>query len=538
MLALALSAAACTKVTLTGGPAAGRPAALHGVLRVGAYEDLDSLNPLVSLQSFVGDVAEMIFSGLLQYDDRGNLVPDAARAVPSHRNGGISADGRTITYHLRRNLFFSDGIPLTSADVKFTWLQIMNPRNNTPNRVPADQVVSMETPDAATVVVHLRSPSAPFVSLFLHTGAAPNGAILPRHLLWRYADLNRIPFNVHPVGSGPFVVVSWEPGNRLLLRANARYWRGAPRLKEIDYRIIPNQNTLLTALRSHEIDLYYDAPETQYATLKATAGYSVTLTPGPFVEHVRFNCRRPALRDARVRQAIAYAIDWRRLVSDVYLGLDVPAMADQRPGSWAYDPTVKQYPHDLERAKRLFAQAGWRPNGVGLLEKDGELLRLTIVSVAGVSTRQKAEQVMQQDLRAVGVDLNIRNYPANEIFATYAGDGILTRGRFDLALVALNVEPDPDDTINFGPGELPPKGQNRSFYVDAEIGRWQRAANAHYERPVRKAYYRLIQRRIHDALPIHGIVWTSTIDALSTDLHGFRPGSPVSDFWNAYEWSI
>ncbi|MBC5824021.1 MAG: peptide ABC transporter substrate-binding protein [Candidatus Eremiobacteraeota bacterium] len=509
-----------------------------GVLRVGSFEDLDNLNPLVSLQSFVGDVEEMIFSGLVQYDDHGSLVPDAAVAIPTRANGGISADGRTIIYHLRRNIYFSDGSPLTSADVEFTWSQIMNPRNNTPNRVPADEVLSMDTPDERTVVVHLRSPSAPFVGLFLHNGGTPNGAILPKHLLDRYGDLNRIPYNTHPIGSGPFVVTSWEPGSLLLLRANPRYWRGPPRLKEIDYRIIPNQNTLLTAVRSHEVDLYYSAPESQYATLVATHGYRVTKSPGQFLEHVRFNCARPLLRDVRVRRAIAYAIDWQRLVRDVYQNLDVAAMADQRPGSWANDPAVAPYPHDLARAQSLLSSAGWHRGSRGTLEKDGQPLRLTIISVAGATTREKAEQVMQQDLRAAGIDLEIRNYPANEVFATYAGNGILTRGRFDLALVALNVEPDPDDTINFGPDQLPPKGQNRSFYVDPEIGRWQAAARTAYERGERRKYYWMIQQRIHDALPIHGIVWTSTIDAVNADLKNFRPGAPVSDFWNAYAWSI
>ncbi|HKW45413.1 MAG TPA: ABC transporter substrate-binding protein, partial [Candidatus Eremiobacteraceae bacterium] len=291
----------------------------HGVLRIGSYEDLDSLNPVLSDELFVTGICQFIYSGLIDYDNRGLPVPDAALAVPTKVNGLISRDGQTITYHLRHGILFSDGVPLTSADVKFTYEQIMNPANNVPYRQPYDQVRSIDTPDPYTVVVHLKEPSAPFVGTFMHNGIV--GAIVPKHLLGSLADLNHASFNNHPVGSGPFIVKSWQPGSLLDLTANPHYWRGPPRLHEIQFEIIPNQNTLLTLVRSGGIDLYFSAPESQAQALDAAQGFHVTAVPNMNYEHIAFNCSRPPFDDVRVRRAMAYAIDWRRLQHNAYRGI-------------------------------------------------------------------------------------------------------------------------------------------------------------------------------------------------------------------------
>lgn len=539
LAAMVIASAGCTKIqTSTGGVGvAGNPSTIHGVLRIGSYEDLDSLNPVESSQSFVTDVDQMVFSGLIDYDDHVNAIPDVALQVPTQQNGGISADGKTIVYHLRKGVLFSDGVALTSADVKYTWQQIMNPNNNLPYRFPYDDVASIDTPDPLTVVVHLKDPKASFTANFMRNGNV--GSILPQHLLRGYADLNRIPFNTHPVGSGPFVVARWEPGVLLDLVANPRYWRGPPHLHEVRYQIIPSQNTLLTSVRGHDTDMYYDAPEVQYATLKALPGVRVTAVPNMTFEHLDFNCRRYPLNDVRVRQAIAYAIDWKKLANDVYFGLDLPGMADIPPTIWAYDPSVQPYPHDLAKARALLASAGWLPGPTGALQHNGQPFDISIATVSGVTSRAKAEELMQQDLRAVGIALEIHNFPADILFATYGNNGVLARGRFDLSLFAWEYTvPDPDNTLTIGPDQLPPQGENYTFYVDPDIGFWQHEGQRYYDRARRRPFYVKIQQRIHAAVPIHTIVWRSNIDAVNTDLKNFKPAPAVSDFWNSYEWEI
>ena len=533
-VAVAALVSGCTKVTEN----VAEPAiATSGVLRVGSYEDLDSLNPVLSNELFVTSVCQFIYSGLIDYDDHGAPVPDVALEVPTLANGLISRDGRRITYRLRHGVLFSDGVPLTSADVKYTYDQIMNPRNNVPYRQPYDEVSSIDTPDPYTVVVHLREPSAPFVGTFMHNGVV--GSILPKHLLASLGDLNHADFNNHPVGSGPFVVKAWQPGSLLDLAANPRYWRGLPKLREIKFEIIPNQNTLLTLVRSGAIDLYFDAPETQAAALKAAAGYHVTAVPTMDYEHIAFNCARPPFDDAVVRRAIAYAIDWRRLQRDAYEGIGHEGMTDVSPLSWAYDPTVRDYPHDPAKARSLLAQAGWKPGGDGVLVRDGSRFSVTIASVTGVTTRLDVEQLIQADLANVGVAVDVHNYPANLLFAPLGASGILASGKYDMALYGWSYTvPDPDDTSTLGPDSVPPNGVNYAAYVDRQLGAWQRDARMSYDPAVRKAFYEKIQRRIHDQVPIYTIVWRANVNAVSDRMRNFRPAPAISDFWNSYEWEI
>jgi peptide/nickel transport system substrate-binding protein len=528
----------CTKISTSVGPSGGaNPWTLHGVLRIGSYEDLDQLNPLLSNQLFVSDVAQMVFSGLIDYDDHGNPVPDVALAYPTQANGGVSKDGKTIAYHLRHNVKFSDGVPLTSADVKFTWQQIMNPDNNVAVRYPYDDIASIDTPDPYTVIVHLKAPLAFLVATFMRNGTI--SAILPKHLLEGNANLNKVAYNTHPIGSGPFVIDRWEPGVGLELKPNPYYWRGPPKLKRISYRIIPDQNTLLTGVRSHDIDFYFDAPEAQYALLKGTAGVRVTARPNQNFEHIEFNCAKPPLDDARVREAIAYAIDWQELAEKVYLGIDIPGFGDTPPTSWAFDSSVKQYPHDLDKAKALLAQAGWTPGADGILQKNGQPFRISITTVTGIPTRAKVEQVVQADLKDVGIALDIRNYHANILFATYGFNGVLSRGKFDMSLFAWSYSvPDPDDTQTLGPDQLPPIGTNYTFYADKVIGDAQEGGRVNYDRATRTKFYDVLQHHVHDVIPRHTIVWRANIDAVNTDMKNFKPAPAVSDFWNSYEWDI
>jgi peptide/nickel transport system substrate-binding protein len=506
------------------------------VLRIGVARDIDTLNPVLSAQAGVTDLDQLIFSGLIRYDDHGEAVPDVALAVPTQANGGISADGRTITYHLRPNVRFSDGVPLTADDVVFTWHAILNHANNVPYVFPNDQAESVIARDAHTVVVHLKAPSAPFIAQFMRDGN--QGAILPKHLLAAAANLNRLPYNLQPVGSGPFVVAHYTPGVGVELIANPLYWAGRPKLDRISYRIIPNENSLLIALQTHAIDLYWGAPEQQVRSLRALDGVHVDAVPSYQFEQIAFNARRAPFDDVHVRQAAAYAIDWATLSSRVYLDVDLPGVGDVFPGSWAADPSVKRYPHDLDKARALLDAAGWHLGPDGIRSRNGARLEADIVTVTGIITRANAEVLIQQNLRDIGMDVQVRNAPASMLFSAYAAGGTLAAGKFDLAIYSWVKVPDPDDTETIGPDRVPPAGANFSGVRDPELGRLQRAGTASYDRRVRKAIYAKIQRRIQELVPYQTIVWRANVDVYNDDLRNFRAVPALSDFWNAAEWSI
>jgi peptide/nickel transport system substrate-binding protein len=507
-----------------------------GHLRIGVLRTIDNLNPLLSGSAAVTDLAQFLFSGLIRFNDHGEAIPDAAEVVPTRENGGISADGLTITYHLRPGVRFSDGTPLTSADVVFTFQQILNPRNNVPFHRPYDLAKSVVAPDPRTIVVHLKAPTASFVSGFFLCGV--QGGILPKHLLAGKADLNTDPYNVKPIGSGPFMVEHYETNTTLEMVPNPYWFGGKPGLAHITYRIIPSENTLLIGLRTHDIDFYYSAPEQQYRELRSLEGIATSAKPSSSFEMVAFNTRRAPFSDPRLRQAVARGIDWQGLARTVYLNVDLPDWGDIFPLYWAYTQQPDRNGYDPAAARAMLTAAGWLPGPDGIRERNGVRLQVELRTVAGVIVRENAEVLIQQQLRAIGVDVLVHNASANLMFAPYGAGGLLASGKFDLGIYAWTQNPDPDDSETIGPGSVPPLGGNYSGLADAEIGRLQAAANATYDRSERRALYAKLERRIGELVPFHTIVWRAYIDGWNDDLHGVRQASSLSDFWNVGSWTI
>ncbi|HTD36498.1 MAG TPA: peptide ABC transporter substrate-binding protein [Candidatus Limnocylindrales bacterium] len=536
-------AALALLVSVPGTPGASRAAAAGrhpwtdpGHLRIGVLRTIDNLNPLLSGQAAVTDLAQFLFSGLIRFDERGEPIPDAATTVPTRANGGISADGKTITYHLRGDVEFADGHPVTADDVVFSWRQVLNPRNNVPYHFPYDKAESVVAKDAHTVVVRLRAPSAPFVSNFFRCGA--QGSILPKHLLDGKPDLNQDPFNIKPVGSGPYMVERYEVNNRLEMVPNPHWFGGKPGLRRVTYRIIPSENTLLVSLRTHDIDFYFAAPEQQYRELKALPGVAVSAIPFSQFEMVTYNAGRAPLSDPRVRRATAMATDWKTIARTVYLDVDLPDWGDLFPRSPYYTPQPDPSAYDPAKARALLETAGWKPGPDGIRVKDGKRLELEMVTVAGAITREKAEVVMQQQLRAVGIDMQVHNATANLLFAPLGAGGLFASGKYDLGIYAWTQNPDPDDTLTAGPDNLPPHGANYSRLADAELGKLQARGAATYDHGERKRIYAEVERRIGEVLPYHTLVWRANVDAWNDDLHGVKPAQAVSDFWNVGSWTL
>jgi peptide/nickel transport system substrate-binding protein len=213
-------------------------------------------------------------------------------------------------------------------------------------------------------------------------------------------------------------------------------------------------------------------------------------------------------------------------------------MADIGPTSWAYDPAVRPYPHDVAKARALLTAAGYRFGSDGMASRNGKPLQAAIATVAGATTRENAEVQIQRDLRAIGIDVRVRNAPANLLFAAAGAGGIINGGNFDMALYGWAKYPDPDDAETIGPDRMPPNGANATFYADRVIGEELTRAARTYDRAQRRAAYDVIQRRIHDAVPFHTIVWKTVVSTVNRDFHGFRPAPISSECWNAWEWSV
>ncbi len=505
-------------------------------VRIGMYEEPDSLNPIIGSMAFSGDVFQLEYDGLIRYDAHAHPIPDLAREIPTVQNGGISRDGRTLTYHLMPGARWHDGVPVTADDVIFTWHQLMNPANTTPTRNGYDRIVSIDAPDPHTVRVHLNGPYPPALYLFRDLN---QGAILPKHILGTFSDLNHVRFNVQPVGSGPYVFKGWSHGSEMRFDANHAYFRGAPHIEHVIVKFVPDQNTMLAQLRTHEIDVFYDVPTIQVDQVRGIAGVSVASTSTLHWEHLAFNTRRPPLDDVRVRQALCYGLDETSLHQKIYRGLGTIGPVEFNPDfEWA-DKKISAYPYDPAKAEALLESAGWKRAADGIRFRNGRPLAVTISTVAGVKNRELIEVQLQNWWRAIGVDASVKNFPAATLFAPAAAGGMLYGGKTDVALFTWqNTTPDPDDESYIAPDRVPPQGQNVTFFANAEIGKFLKEGIGTYDPALRHRAYDGIQHILIREVPEYVLDWLPEVVAYNSDIRGIEPVPVGSDLWNIGSWTI
>jgi peptide/nickel transport system substrate-binding protein len=537
-LAAALAFSACTKVSTesAGGPG-GNPWTHHGVLRMANLSEPDTLNPLVGNQQIDSDLAMLWGGFFFNFNDKNEFVPELVTEVPTLANGGISKDGRTIVYHLRPGVTWQDGSPFDARDVIFTWHAIMNKNNNIPSTVGFDLITAIDVPDPHTIRVHLKKSWAPFVATFFNQSGTPY-PLLPAHLLAKLPNINQIPFNAQPVGTGPFVVRQWQRGSKIVFEANPHYWRGAPKLKRIEYDAIPNENTILTLLQSHDVDLEYNGAVTNWQQLKDIPGTRALLTEFNQYSQIALNTSSPLLSDVRVRKALWYAIDSRSVIERVTHGVQIVGRTDQPPFSPYYNPNTIHYDYNPAMAKKLLDDAGWKPGPDGVRVKNGVRLQPVMAGVTGSANGNAVDVLVQRYWRDVGVDAQVKNYTTSLFFATYGAGGILQRSKFDAAFFSWIGGTDPDDSTLWMCDQMPPNGQNVYRFCDKDLDAAENAALSSNDFAFRKAAYGKIQTILADRVPVIIAWFVRRISVENTDLKNYKPSHAVTSFWNSWEWDI
>ena len=502
------------------------------VVRLAINADPNTLNPILetTLQELYMD--EAIFNGLVKYDGSGNLIPDLALQVPSTRNGGISADGKTITYRLRHGVKWQDGWPFTAADVAYTFSAIMDPRTNDVYQAYYGRVIKLDTPDPFTVVVHLRAPFADVLSDFFSCNTSLG--ILPKHLYAGTRDINRDYHNDHPIGTGPYRLERWDRGSLLVLKANPEYFGGAPKIDEIDVHIVSDQNTLVAMLSSHDLDVGSQITPNELERLRRIGGIRVLLVPTYVERFVSFNVSHPPFDDVRVRRALALALDRKRIAQTSFAGTAIPADSILPPYSWAYVKDNGAPPFDVAASNHLLDAAGWLMGQDGVRHKNGRPLSFAMIGQAGSAPLAKVAVEVQAAWRTVGAQAQIRQVQRNVLFGN---PGIETDGKFDVAIDNSATDSDPDRSVYLETASIAPRGFNFERYSSADVDRWSEAALATYDRSARTRYYALIQRRLNADLPYVPIAWERWAYAVNGGLRNFAPEPIGSDFWNVQDWS-
>ncbi|HLW37053.1 MAG TPA: peptide ABC transporter substrate-binding protein, partial [Candidatus Eremiobacteraceae bacterium] len=398
--AVLLGGGGCSRVSTSVGPGANgvHPWTQPGVLRLSDISDPSTLNPMLTGADVGYQLASYTLEYLVQLDDKGNVIPVLCERIPTAENGDISADGLSIRYHLRKNVFWSDGQPFTSQDVIESWKQVMNPLNNVQIREGYDVVAGIDALDSHTILVRLKRAYAPFTTRFFSGIQEGPIAVMPAHVIAGQSDLNHSAFNSHPIGTGPFVLQSWERNGRMIFTANQHYWRGRPKLQQIIFQAQPSTATELVRFQTHENDADFDAGPARLRELEALAGMRTMSSTSLRMLIAVTNTQRFPFNDVHVRHALAYALDRDGILQKVENGAGVLADEFLPHWSWAYTPNVPHYAFDPARAAAELEAGGYKLGADGFRYRNGRRLSAVVVETAGSSASTKIAAILQQNL--------------------------------------------------------------------------------------------------------------------------------------------
>jgi len=503
-----------------------------GSVRFDLAADPATLNPLFAHQdasSVELQVGRLAFEPFVDIDERGRAQPALLSRIPSQENGDLSADGRTITYRLRQNVKWQDGVPVTSTDVLFTLRAIMDKRNPVRSLEGYELIDRARAPDPRTVIFHLRKPWAPAVRTLFSYGATSQ-FVLPQHVLQNQRPLAQGAFNAAPVGDGPYKLVSWSRGEKLVYERNPLYWRGAARMARLDIRIVPDPSINLTLLASGEVDWNLIAP-LQQRLLAANPDIAYREVPTATIAGVAINLRHAPLNDARLRRAIAMSIDRQSISKRITLGKYPVANSAQPSFSFAYDPTVRLPQFSPSAADAIFDSAGWKRGPDGIREKNGTPLQLTYVQFTETASGMHSAELIERNLRDRGIDVQIKKISSAQLFLPRTG--ALAGGAYDLAYVPWPMGADPDDSAVLSCGGA----SNYMRYCDPQVERWEQAAQAAASQSQRRVLYSKIGHAVARDVPIIYLFEAHYIYAYRKELRDFYPNAFLPT-WDAWRWHL
>ena len=449
-------------------------------------------------------VGGLIFDALVKKDDHYNLQPWLATSWKQ-------LDPVTLVIHLRDGVRFHDGRPLEAEDVAWTIRSMIDGTLITAKAGAFSSVEHVDVQDKLTLTIHLKHPDAGLLfnmsdGLF---GVVPRGAGQD--------------FGLHPIGSGPFRFLSAIQDKEVIVARNADYWAGAPKISGVRFTVVPDAITSALELRKGSADLASNVLTfDQLHSLEQAPNLKIESGQSSVVIYTNFNVTDPTLRDRRVRQAIACAMDRKAIVDAIWRGQAQLAETLLPAEHWAAakENELAQYPHDVARAERLLEEAGFH-RGI-----DGVRLHLTLKTSTDETTRLMAT-VLQQQLRAAGIQLELRSAE----FGTFYSD--VTRGAFQMyALRWIGSNEDPDIfRYTYGSSAFPPKGANRGRYSNPRVDVLLKAAAAETDQVKRRSEYVEVQQILAEDLPGIPLWYPNNEVVHSRRIEGVRPkGSGTFDY--------
>jgi peptide/nickel transport system substrate-binding protein len=452
-----------------------------------------NLDPRVGIDAQSERIDDLIFDDLLSRGDDLNVAPGLAERweIP---------DPQTYVFHLHRGVRFHDGRELTARDVKWTFDSLIQGKIRSTKAAVYKFVDHIDAPDDITVVFHMKEADST--------------------LLWNLSDgaMGIVPYGSgdeitqRPIGSGPFKFVSAETDREVVLERNDNYWGETAKIARVRFAVVPDETTEALELRKGSGDVEINAyltPDT-VVTLARDPNLVIEHGTGTRLAYLGFNLRDPILKDVRVRQAIAYALDRRPMIEYLWRGFAQPARSILPVQSWAYNGNTPAYEHDPEKAKQLLDAAGYPAvNGIRF--------HITMKTSTDANTRLMVA-VMQQQLRDVGIALDIRSFE----FATFFSD--VQHGAFQmygLRWIGGNEDPDIFEYA-FHSSKFPPNGANRNYYSNPRLDALIDKARQEIDPKVRKPLYAEVQRILAEDLPYINLWYLDNVLVRTKRVRGIK----------------
>ena len=482
-----------------------------GSTLVYASGDYTRINPAMDEH---GEINILLFNGLTAHDGENQVIPGLAKSWD------YDADTTTYTFHLEEGVKWHDGAPFTASDVKFTIEAIMDPENGSENAPNYEDVEEITVIDETTVSFKLTAPNAAFLDYMAM-------AVLPKHLL-EGEDMQESAFFRHPVGTGPYMLESWDEGQAIVLRRNGDYFKGAANIDRIIFKIVPDDNAQAMQMRSGELDMALLTPR-DAENFEGEDGYAVYRMKTSDYRGILFNFWNPYWTENRdLIPAICCGIDRQPIVDAVIRGHGITAYGPLQRN--VYDnPDVEHYDYDPDRAREILESAGCAMGANGFYERGGEEIGFVISVGAGDQVRVDIAQATAQQLRQIGVNCTV------EIPEKVDWGGQMAY------LIGWGSPFDADDHTYkvFGTG----KGANYSGYSNEKVDQYLIEARETDDPQKRAAAYDAFQVELAND-PAYAFICYVDADYVATSrLKGIDPDTVmghhgVGIFWNVTEWTM
>ena len=491
-------------------------------LVTGSIGEASTLIPLLASDSASHTIAGYIYNGLVKYDKELNLVGDLARSWE------VSSDGLIITFNLRRGVTWQDGHEFTSRDVLYTYRVTIDPKTPTPYAEDFKQVKQVEIPDPYTVRVTYDHPFAPAL-------ASWGSSILPAHLL-EGKDITRTSLARRPVGTGPYRLKEWVAGQNITLEAYDGYFEGRPYLTRVVDRLIPDTATMYLELKAGGIDTMNLTP-VQFQRQTVSGGFLSRFNkyryPASSYVYLGYNLRHRLFSDVRVRRAMTHAINKEELIQGVLLGMGQIAKGPYKPGTWAWNPNIADPAYDPAAARKLLAEAGWRDSdGDGILDRGGKPFQFTVLTNQGNAERLKTAQIIQQRLRAVGIDVKIRVIEWASFITHF-----IDKRNFEAVILGWSLGQDPDIYDVWHSSKTGKKELNFIGYKNEEVDRLIVAGRGTFDQQERQRCYRRIQDILAEEQPYTFLYVPDALPTVSARVRGIVP-APAGISYDFIKWYV